>query len=369
MKKVIIISDSFKGTLSSNDIIDIFNKVVKKHYPKCNVISIPIADGGEGTVSCLSTLLKGKIINVNSINAFNKKIVGKYFLTTDKVAIIEIASSSRLIDSNKRVDIASTYGTGLEILDAINKGAKKIIIGLGGSASNDVGLGASVALGAKYFDKNNKEFIPTGITLNNIKDFDLTNFNKTIKGIKFIGMSDVKNIMYGKDGAAYVFSPQKGADSKLVKVLDNNLKYVNKLFIKKLNIDVSNIKGSGAAGAFGAGLLALYHAKLNSGINTLLKLVNFESKLKGVDYVFTGEGRFDSQSLNGKAIDGISKVCKKHKVPCIVICGQVDPSVKNSNRVYKIVTINKEGSDYKKVKHLAKQNYKSTLNKLLLELN
>ncbi len=365
MKKIIVISDSFKGTLSSSNIINIFNKVIKKKYPKCKVIGIRIADGGEGTVECLSSILKGKIIKVNSYNAFHKKIIGKYLLTSNKVAIIEIASSSKLIESHKKVGIASTYGTGLEILDAIKKGAKTIIIGLGGSATNDVGLGATIPLGAKYFTKSNKEFIPTGISLNKVDHIDLTKFKKTIKGINFIGMSDVNNIMFGKSGASYIFGPQKGADSKLVKLLDNNVRYINKLFIRYLHKDVSNIKGSGAAGAFGASLLALYNAKLESGISTLLKLTDFENKLNGCDYVFTGEGKFDSQSLNGKAIDGISKVCKKHKVPCIVICGRVDLKVKNTKRVDKIYTINNNEKSFSEMKKNAKRNYERTLNKII----
>lgn len=372
MKKIIIASDSFKGTLSSSDICDIAKDCINKAFPNCEVIQIPIADGGEGTVDCFIKALNASKVNISVNDSYMKKIE-TYYALKDNIAFIEIASSSGLpqVKNNKNPALTSTYGIGEQIYDAISKGATKIVLGLGGSSTNDAGCGCACALKAKFYDKYNNEFVPTGKTLKNVKKIDISKTKELLKDIEIIAMCDVANKMYGKKGASYVYAPQKGADKKMVKELDKGLKHLSKIIKKDFKINVSKIKGSGAAGAFGAGSIAFFNASLKSGIDTILDITNFNDYLNDCDFVITGEGKLDNQSFNGKVISGILKRCNAFNVKVIIIPGCIDSTLNNINikNVYGIYPTIKEKLPFEIIKKNAKSNYIKTLTNVLNSLN
>ena len=316
MRKVIIASDSFKGTLSSVAISTIFKRVWNERYPDCEVIAFPIADGGEGTCECFDHLLRGKWVKVETVDANWNPIIADYFLFGDK-AIIEMSSVVGLPNTKiKNPIVTTTYGLGKLVKNAVENGAKTIVIGMGGTSTNDAGCGFASSLGVVFKNEGGKEFVPTGGTLKDIKYIEIPNL---LDGIKIIGMSDVKNPLYGANGAAYVYAPQKGADEAMVKTLDDGLMYLGENVSKEL----SAIPGAGAAGGFGFGLMAFFNAELKSGIETVLDIADFDDALKDSDLVISGEGRLDSQSFSGKVIDGICKRTKAAGVPLTLIVGSV----------------------------------------------
>lgn len=373
MKKIVVISDSFKGSLSSKEILNIFQEVKEEYLPNVIIKSFPIADGGEGTVEAFSSFQKGQIVNIRVHDSYMNMIDTKYFINEDNEAIIEIASSSALtqVKNNKDPSKTSTYGIGEQIKDAIKRGVKKIYIGLGGSSTNDMGTGAACALSTIFYNQNNKPFIPVGGTLKDIVSYDNSETKKLLKDVEIICLSDVNNVTYGPDGASFVYAKQKGADEVMIKMLDDGLKHLSSLIYNISNIDVSNLPKGGAAGAFGAGSYAFLNAKLKSGIDTILQLLHFEDEIKDADYIFTGEGKIDYQTLKGKAIYGIAKIANKHRVPLICICGLVDSSINQDNLkelgIIKAISIS-EGYDVKYSMTHAKELYKSHLIKITKDL-
>ena len=373
MKKIVVISDSFKGSLSSKEILNIFQEVKEEYLPNVIIKSFPIADGGEGTVEAFSSFQKGQIVNIRVHDSYMNMVDTKYFINEDNEAIIEIASSSALtqVKDNKDPSKTSTYGIGEQIKDAIKRGVKKIYIGLGGSSTNDMGTGAACALSTIFYNQNNEPFIPVGGTLKDIVSYDDSETKKLLKDVEIICLSDVNNVTYGPDGASFVYAKQKGADEAMIKMLDDGLKHLSSLIYNISNIDVSNLPKGGAAGAFGAGSYAFLNAKLKSGIDTILQLLHFEDEIKDADYIFTGEGKIDYQTLKGKAIYGISKIANKHRVPLICICGLVDSSINQDNLkelgIIKAISIS-EGYDVKYSMTHAKELYKSHLIKIIKDL-
>lgn len=373
MKKIVVISDSFKGSLSSKEILDIFQEVKEEYLPNAIIKSFPIADGGEGTVEAFSSFQKGQIINIRVHDSYMNMIDTKYFINEDNEAIIEIASSSALtqVKDNKDPSKTSTYGIGEQIKDAIKRGVKKIYIGLGGSSTNDMGTGAACALSTIFYNQSNEPFIPVGGTLKDIVSYDDSETKKLLKGVEIICLSDVNNVTYGPDGASFVYAKQKGADEAMIKMLDDGLKHLSSLIYNISNIDVSNLPKGGAAGAFGAGSYAFLNAKLKSGIDTILQLLHFEDEIKDADYIFTGEGKIDYQTLKGKAIYGIAKIANKHHAPLICICGLVDSSINQDNLkklgIIKAISIS-EGYDVNYSMTHAKELYKSHLIKIIKDL-
>lgn len=373
MKKIVVISDSFKGSLSSKEILNIFQEVKQECLPNVIIKSFPIADGGEGTVEAFSSFQKGQIVNIRVHDSYMNMVDTKYFINEDNEAIIEIASSSALtqVKDNKDPSKTSTYGIGEQIKDAIKRGVKKIYIGLGGSSTNDMGTGAACALSTIFYNQNNKPFIPVGGTLKDIVSYDNSETKKLLKDVEIICLSDVNNVTYGPDGASFVYAKQKGADEVMIKMLDDGLKHLSSLIYNISNIDVSNLPKGGAAGAFGAGSYAFLNAKLKSGIDTILQLLHFEDEIKDADYIFTGEGKIDYQTLKGKAIYGIAKIANKHRVPLICICGLVDSSINQDNLkelgIIKAISIS-EGYDVNYSMTHAKDLYKSHLIKIIKDL-
>ena len=328
MKKCLVIPDSFKGTMTSIEVCSIMSAAILKHFPDCEVISVPIADGGEGTVDCFLQALGGEKISVQVKGPYFEETEAFYGIT-GKVAIIEMAAVAGLSKVNGNLNPAktTTYGVGQLIENAVKKGCTDIILGLGGSCTNDAGTGAAAALGAKFFNSSNETFIPTGETLGEVCFIDISKTKDALKGRRLTVMFDVDNPLYGKTGAAHVFAPQKGADEDMVKMLDEQLYLFSKTIQSSLNIDIGMKKGAGAAGGMGAGAEAFLGAEMKSGIDMILDMIRFEDIIKDCDMIFTGEGKIDEQSLGGKAVIGISNRAKRLHIPVLAVVGEIGDGI------------------------------------------
>lgn len=373
MKKFVLIPDSFKGTLSSQENCQIMASSIRNHFKESEIISIPIADGGEGSVDCFLSALGGDKITTTCNGPFMNEIESFYGLLSDKkTAVIEMASAAGLplVENNKNPLLTTTYGVGELILSAVKNGAKELIIGLGGSCTNDFGCGAAAACGIKFFDKNDKEFVPVGKTLIDIERIDFSHKSQLLNNIKITTMCDIDNPPYGEQGASHVFAPQKGASEQDVLLLDRGVKHLCELLFSKYNVDVRNLSGGGAAGAMGAGMVAFFNSQLKMGIDTVLDLVNFDKIIQSADAIFTGEGKIDSQSLRGKVVIGVAKRAKPHKVPVIAIVGGADGDMAQAYDfgVTSIFTINKLPQDFSISKNFSKENFKFAIDNILKTL-
>lgn len=327
MKKCVVVSDSFKGTVSSGEICAIAQRVIPRHFPACEVVSIPVADGGEGTVDCFIQSMGAQRVELTVTNALGEKSAAAY-ARIGELAIIEMAAAAGLPQVGERrcPGTATTYGVGELIAHAIGSGCKRILLGLGGSATNDGGCGCAAALGVGFFDADGKSFIPAGDTLPLIARIDTGKAEELLRGVEITVMSDVTNPLYGPMGAAYIFGPQKGADEEKIKSLDAGLRHFGDVILSQFGIDVSTMPGAGAAGGMGAGCVALLGATIQSGIDAVLEVTGFDRQLDGADLVITGEGRIDSQSADGKVISGVARRTKAKGVPLIAIAGGIADS-------------------------------------------
>lgn len=370
MQNFILVPDSFKGTLSAIEVCNIMKSSIKNLYKDTNIISVPVADGGEGTVDAFLYALGGEKKSVWVSDAFNEqKILTHYAMLKDDIAVIEMAACAGLplVKNRLEPDKTTTFGVGELIIDAINSGAKKIILGLGGSATNDGGCGMAAALGVKFKDEQNQEFIPTGGTLSQIYKIDMNNIYSKIKDVEFISMCDVDNPLCGKLGASAVFAPQKGADEDMVKLLDEGLAHLAKVIKRDLHIEVKDIKGAGAAGGLGAGSIAFLQSKLTKGIDVILDTINFDELVSKADIVFTGEGKFDSQSLHGKVVMGVANRSQKYKTPVIVVTGAIGENIQEAYNkgITAIFSINKEPMEFSKSALKSKENMILTMENIL----
>ena len=290
------------------------------------VIVSPMADGGEGTVSTLVESQGGKYISLKVTGPLGKPVRARFGLIKDHTAVIEMASASGLVlvPQGKRNPMeATTYGTGELIKKALDMGCKKVIVGIGGSATNDAGLGMAQALGYKFYDREGKLLGLGGKELVNLYKIDVSDIHKSISFCRFDVACDVANSLTGKNGAAYVYAPQKGADSIMVRKLDKGLFNFAEVIKKELGRDVKKIKGGGAAGGLGAGLAVFLSANLRSGIDIIIEATQLEDKIKDADLVITGEGALDRQTFFGKSVLGVVKLAKKYNIPVITINGSV----------------------------------------------
>lgn len=354
MKKIVLAPDSFKGTMSSITICNIMEREIIKHFPCAEIIKIPIADGGEGTVDSILEAAGGEKIHTEVSGPYFNEIDAFYGILPDnKTAVIEMAAAAGLplVKGRENPKETTTYGVGQLILNALGRGCRKIILGLGGSSTNDGGTGMAAALGVKFFDKDGKSFIPVGGTLNNIKRIDMTKMCPEISECEITGMCDVNNPMFGIEGAAYVYAPQKGADPECVAFLDSNLEYLSGLFQEQPGKNISQIPGTGAAGALGAGIIAFLGGKLQSGIETILNTVGFDSVLENADLVFTGEGKIDGQSLRGKVVSGVAGKAQKKNIPVIAVVGDIGDNIDSiyDGGITAIMSINRVALPFEKV--------------------
>ena len=329
MKKAVLIPDSFKGTMSSAEIIAIMKERILHYHPDCTVVSIPVADGGEGSVDSFLTALGGDKITLRTKGPWNEELESFYGMLPDKTAVIEMAASAGLPQVGDRKDPSktTTYGVGELILDAAKRGAKRLVIGLGGSATNDAGCGAAAACGVSFLDKDGNRFIPVGETLDKIAHIDVSTMDPSVKALPITAMCDIDNPFYGPTGAAAIFGPQKGADPQMVEILDAKMKTLASLIEKDLGIKLQEIPGSGAAGGMGGGMKAFFSADMQMGINAVLDITGFEDLASGADVIFTGEGKIDSQSLRGKVVIGVARKAKKMGIPVIAVVGDIGDDI------------------------------------------
>jgi len=332
MNKCIIIPDSFKGTMSSIEVCGIVKEKLSESFPDCEIIAVPAADGGEGTVDCFLRASDGEKVWL-TVKGPHLEDIRSYYGIIGDTAVIEMAAAAGLHLAGEPIDpsSATTFGVGQLITDAIDRGCTKIILGLGGSCTNDGGAGAAAALGARFFDSEENEFLPTGGTLGRIAGIDLAGLRPRLKGITFTVMCDIDNPLYGPRGAAYVFAPQKGADADMVILLDDNLRAYADVIRRSVGIDVSGLEGGGAAGGMGAGAFAFFGAELKTGIDVVLDFIHFEELLEHCDYVLTGEGRLDLQSLGGKVAVGVGRRAKKMNVPVLAVVGRTEEGLDEIN--------------------------------------
>ncbi len=332
--KVVIAPDSFKGTIGSAEICEIVEKSIHKGMPDAQVLKMPIADGGEGMVDAYLASSGGQKarLRVTGPN-FTAEDACYGILPDGTTAVIEMAAASgiMLASEPKRPMAATSYGTGQLVMDAIGRGCRKIILGIGGSATMDGGAGMAGAMGVAFLNENGGEIPLTPNGLRKLCSIDTAHVDKRVYGVEFLIASDVQNVLCGENGAARVFGRQKGADEAQVKEADGILKRLAEVICAQTGRDLSQVKGTGAAGGLALPLLAFFGAKLVSGIDLMLDMVGFEQKIGDADMVVTGEGMLDGQSMEGKVVIGVARRAKACGVPVVALVGDIG---KNYERAY-----------------------------------
>jgi len=326
--KIVVAPDSFKGSLTAIEVSDAIEKGIREVFPEAEIIKIPMADGGDGTVQCLVNATGGKILEEKVIGPLGNEVWAFYGILGDrKTAIVEMAAASglTLVPEGKRNPlITTTYGTGQLIKAALNQGCRKMIIGIGGSATNDGGAGMVQALGTKLLDKDGEEIGFGGGELKKIVKIDISCMDKRLSDIKVLAASDVNNPLCGPQGASRIYGPQKGATPEIIEELDESLAYFAELIKRDLHKDIKDIPGAGAAGGLGASLIAFLNAEFRPGIEIMIEAVKLEQAIKDADLVITGEGKIDSQTIYGKAPIGVAKIAKKHNIPVVAVAAIIE---------------------------------------------
>ncbi len=370
MRKVILIPDSFKGTMSSSEICQIMRFVILEHYPDCEVVSIPVADGGEGSVDAFLDAVGGKKVYKEVTGPYpGEKVQGYYGILPDNVAVIEMAAAAALpmVGDRKNPAKTTTYGVGELMIDAARKGVRKIILGLGGSATNDAACGLASACGISFYNAKGEKFTPLGESMDEVARIDTSTMDEELKKIEIVTMCDIDNPFYGPEGAPAIYGPQKGADEEMVKVLDQKMRVLSEVMKRDCGVDVQSIPGSGAAGGMGGGMAAYFKSKLQMGIETVLETVHFDDLLEGTDFVYTGEGKIDGQSLRGKVVIGVARKAKAKGVKVIAIVGDIGDDIENAYKegVTGIFSTNRVAVPYKEARPRAKSDLRLTVDNLL----
>ena len=321
--KIVVAPDSFKGSLTAIEVSDAIEQGIREIFPEAEIKKIPMADGGDGTVQCLVNATGGKILREKVTGPLGDEVLASYGILGDKrTAVIEMAEASglTLVPENKRNPlITTTYGTGQLIKATLDQGCRKMIIGIGGSATNDGGAGMVQALGVKLLDREGREIGFGGGELKKIIRIDISYMDKRLSNTKVVVASDVTNPLCGPKGASRIYGPQKGATPEVIEELDESLAYFADVIKRDLNKDVKDIPGAGAAGGLGASLMAFLDAELRPGIEIMVEIAKLEQAIKDADLVITGEGKIDSQTIYGKAPIGVAKIAKKYNIPVIAI--------------------------------------------------
>lgn len=326
--KILIAVDSFKGSIDTLGAAGAIARGIRSVSPDAEIIEVPIADGGEGTVSAVVGGMGGELRKCSVTGPLGEERSAEYGILPDGTAVIEMAQASGLplVPENLRNPLVTTsYGTGQLISSALDNGCRKVIIGIGGSATNDGGFGMAQALGASFRDESGKELGPGGGQLEFLHSIDISGLDKRLSSCEIIVACDVTNPLCGENGASAVYGPQKGATPEMVKRLDANLEHYAKLISTQLGKGIKDIPGAGAAGGLGAGLMAFCNAKIKPGIEIVMELTSLEEKMEGADLVITGEGRIDGSSAFGKAPSGVAGIAKRKKIPVAALCGGVGP--------------------------------------------
>lgn len=322
--KILFASDAFKGSLSSEKIVELLEEVVQNVFPGAVCEGMLMADGGEGTMDTVIKELGGSYREIESEGPMGERVQACYGLLPGAKAVIEmsVASGLPMVPVEKRNPmLAGSFGTGLLIRDALDQGIRDIVIAIGGSATNDGGMGAMSALGVRFLDKDGKQLKGCGEELAFVRDVDLEHMHPAVREASFTVMCDVTNPLLGQDGATYTFGPQKGADAGMLEALEKGMENYAAVVEEKTGIRASEAEGAGAAGGLGFSLMSFLKAELKPGIETVLDMVHFNEKLKGADLVITGEGRMDWQSSMGKVPSGVGVRCKRAGIPAVAVVG------------------------------------------------
>ncbi len=323
MYKIIIAPDKFKGALTGLQFCDIVEEAIKKHIPTVEIKKLPLADGGDGTVEVLEYYMGGERVELEVHDPLHRKVKASYLFSEErKMAFIEMADASgiRLLKGHELNPLkTSSFGTGELIKDALDKGVEHIVLGIGGSATNDAGMGMARALGYRFYDLNQEELLGKGEDLNRLVRIDTTSVHPQLNGVKFQVACDVDNPLFGENGAAAIYGPQKGADDKMVAKLDKGLQNINQVMEQQTKIQLQDIPGAGAAGGLGAGSIFFLGAELKSGISLIKEIADFDNQIKGFNWIITGEGRLDEQTFSGKVIKGVMDSKTKQKLAAF--CG------------------------------------------------
>ena len=327
MRRITIAMDSFKGSLASGQVADAVERGLLRVLSSCEIRKVCIADGGEGTVEALVQNLCGELVDVEVCDALMRPIVARYGIVDGgTTAVIEMSAACGLPllkPEEYNPMKTSTYGTGEMIADALRRGCRKFLVGIGGSATNDAGVGMLQALGYRFLDAAGMELTGGGEILERICSIDTTFVMSEIRDTEFVVACDVTNPLYGEQGAAYVFAPQKGANPTMVEHLDLGLRNFAKVVKRHNGIDIASLAGAGAAGGLGGGFVALLNARLERGIDMVLDAMHFDNIINGCDLIITGEGRIDNQTTMGKAPSGVLRLAQKQGIPVVAIGGEV----------------------------------------------
>ena len=326
--KLLFVSDSFKGSLSSEQTIALLTKAAEEIFPNCSCGGMPVADGGEGTAQAVVQAVNGRIQEADVQGPLGEQAHAFYGQLDEKRAVLEMACASGLPlvpEKERNPEKTTTFGTGELIRHVLDDGYRDISIAIGGSATNDGGMGCMRALGVKFLDKSGKELQGCGKDLIHVAEIDISGLDPRILQSKITVMCDVTNPLCGKDGATWTFGKQKGADESMQERLEAGMQNYRDVIKRQFDIDLDQIPGAGAAGGLGAALLVFLHGELKSGIETVLELIDFDRKLEDVSLVVTGEGRTDWQSCFGKVVQGVGDHCKKKGVPAAALVGSMGP--------------------------------------------
>lgn len=334
-KTFLLAPDSFKESMTAKEVCEAMEIGIRRAIPDAECIYVPMADGGEGTVQSLVDATGGTIINKEVTGPLGTPVMAQYGILGDgKTGVIEMSSASGIhfvTKETKNPFITTTFGTGELIKDCVERGITDIILGIGGSATNDGGTGMAAALGYQFLDEDGKELPQGGGYLNRLVKIDCSNVMKGLENVNILVASDVTNPLCGEHGASVVFGPQKGATPEMVEILDRNLKHYGEIVKQQLSVDVLNVPGAGAAGGLGAGLLAFTNSTMKKGIEIVIEFTNLKEKLKLADYVITGEGGIDFQTKFGKAPFGVAQAAKSvnKNIKVIALAGYIGKDVES----------------------------------------
>lgn len=374
MKKIVVASDSFKGSLTSLEVAAGAEQGIHEVFPECEVVKVNVADGGEGTMDALRSTLGGQWVTVAAADPLGRPRDVSYVVLSDgKTAVIEMSAASGLplLEPQERNPmLTSTFGTGEMIVDALSRGCRRFLVGIGGSATNDAGMGMLEALGFRFIDKDGKVLPGRGESMSEVVDIDMSHVSREVKESEFRIACDVDSPFCGPRGAAYVFSPQKGADPQMVAELDAGMEHLAEVIVRTTGKDIRNIPGAGAAGGLGGGFLAFLNSRLERGIEMVLDAIAFDDIIRGSDLVITGEGRVDSQTLTGKTPFGIMKRAQKQNIRTVAIGGSVklgdDDDVSGFDSIWPVTPEGMPLEEAMKAE-TASANVRETVKKIMLE--
>lgn len=349
--KFILAPDKYKGSLTGKEFCDTVEKGLKKVFPEAKVVKTPLADGGDGTIEVVADYLDASSVSVQVKDPLFRNMEARYLLSGDGLtAYIEMSEASgyKLLDKGEMNCMHTTsLGTGELIVDALEKGARKIVLGIGGSATNDGGMGMAQALGYSFLDQKGKVLEPVGKNLGFVEKIVVENVHPKLTQVQIQVACDVNNPFHGENGAAKVYGAQKGASAEEIEFLDQGLAHFAQVLRSVFGVDVQKIPGAGAAGGLGGGAVVFLKADLVSGVNLVMQLAKFDEALNDANWVITGEGQLDGQTFSGKTINGVVNAAQQKGIPVAAFCGSVNLSVDDMQQMgldYAISILNQVGN-------------------------